>query len=146
LPGWVIWTAHEKVAENKVTGEKVIGPEGAGGAQTPVMQRMFGNTLHFVVAEKIGKELDDHTGAQVNDIEMAYRIYFKHHSKPEGKMFTKYLATARIDHPELLPESGYLESNKPGESIMKFYETVAKSKQLSLESIMSMAQAKKETV
>lgn len=126
LPGVVIWTAHEKAAENKLSGEKVIGPQGVGEAATPNMPRAFGNTLHFATAEKQIKQKDAHTGVDVSMVDSEYRIYTRNHYRAEGKVFTKYLATTRISHPDMMPL--FLESEKPGESILKFYEIIEQSK------------------
>ncbi len=126
LPGWVIWTAHERAAENKLTNEKVIGPEGVGGASTASMPRMFGNTLHFATAEKLGKEKDAHTGVEVSVVDAVYRIHTKPHYRAEGKVFTKYLATTRISHPEMMPP--FLESEIAGASILEFYSIIEQSK------------------
>lgn len=127
LPGWVIWTSHEKAAENKLTGEKVIGPEGVGEASTPNMPRAFGNTLHFATAEKMAKEKDAHTGVDINVIDSVYRIHTRNHYRAEGKVYTKYLATTRIAYPDMMPP--YLESEEPGASILEFYDIIEKSKQ-----------------
>lgn len=135
LPGWVIWTAHEKVAEVKLTGEKIIGPEGVGNAATPTLPRLFNNTLHFVTAEKVIKREDEHTGQQIQMLDTTYRIYVRNHFRPEGKMFVKYLATCRVTHPEMMPKDGYFESSIPGESILKFYDVVAQSRAKALAAI-----------
>lgn len=133
LPGWVIWTAHERPAENKLSGEKVIGPEGVGGAATPSLPRLFGNTLHFATAEKLLKEADEHTGQQINMIDSVYRIYTRNHFRAEGKVFTKYLATTRISHPEMMP--AFLESEVAGESILEFYRLIEASRNKSREEL-----------
>jgi hypothetical protein len=125
-PGWVIWTGHERVSENKLTGEKIIGPEGVGNAATPSFPRVFGNTLHFATAEKVGKEVDAHTQAQISVIDSVYRIHTRNHFRAEGKTYTKYLATTRIAYPDMMP--AYLESEVPGESILKFYDLIEQSK------------------
>lgn len=127
LPGWVIWTAHEKTAENKLTGEKVIGPEGVGNAGTPNMPRLFNNTWHFATAEKMVKEADEHTGQMINMIDAVYRVYTRNHFRAEGKVFTKYLATTRIAYPDMMPL--YLESDIPGASVMKGYEIIKQSRE-----------------
>lgn len=134
LPGWVIWTSHEKVAENKLTGEKIIGPQGVGEASTPNMPRQFGNTLHFATAEKLTKEKDAHTGVDISVIDSVYRIYTRNHYRAEGKVYTKYLATTRIAYPEMMPH--YLESETPGASILEFYSIIEAAK----------ARSKEETV
>lgn len=127
LPGWVIWTAHEKTAENKLTGEKIIGPEGVGNAGTPTLPRMFNNTWHFATAEKMVKEADEHTGQQINMIDAVYRLYTRNHFRAEGKVFTKYLATTRIAYPEMMPL--FLESDIPGASVMEAYAIIRASRE-----------------
>lgn len=126
LPGWVIWSAHERAAANKLTGETVIGPEGAGEAATAQLPRIFNNTLHFTTAEKAVKEADAHTGAQISMLDTVYRVYTRNHFRPEGKMFVKYLATTRIKYPDMMPL--FLESDIPGHSILEFYRIIEQSR------------------
>lgn len=123
LPGWVIWTAHERLADESTP--KVIGPAGVGKSFTPNFPRMFGNTLHFVVAEKkTEKKADGHTGTMATVLSNEHRIYTRKHYLPE--VFVPYLATTRIDHPDMMPE--YLESGVPGASILEFYSIIEQSK------------------
>ncbi len=59
-------------------------------------------------------------------IDAEYRIYTRNHFRPEGKVFTKYLATTRISHPEMMP--AFLESEVAGASILEFYRIIEASK------------------
>lgn len=136
LPGWVIWTGHERTAEDKITGQKVVGPELAGSAMTASLSRVFNNTLHFSTAERTVKKTDAHTQKSVDELDVEYRIYVKDHFRPEGGTYTKYKAVARHPDPngnlyggsptdDALPL--YFESDKPGESILQFYAHIAKA-------------------
>lgn len=122
LPGWVIWTAHERAGEDKVSGQKLIGPEVAGGALTASLSRYFNNTLHFATAEKTQKQQDTHTAKMVDVIDSEYRIYTRDHFRPEANTFIKYKAVCRTPDPKNMPL--YLESDTPGESIIEFYEKI----------------------
>ncbi len=123
LPGWVIWTSHERFSDE--SNPKVIGPGGVGKSFTPNYPRMFGNTLHFVVVpNKATKVADAHTGTMVTVYKNSHRIYTRLHSLPD--VFVPYLATTRITHPAMMPE--YLESETPGESILEFYSLIEQSK------------------
>lgn len=126
LPGWVIWTAHERVAEDKNTNQKVMGPEVAGGALTTKLSRYFNNTLHFATAEKTKKVTDDHTGKSVDIIDAEYRIYTKDHFRAEGNTFVKYKAVSRTPDPQALPT--YFTSDDPHESIINFYRNVKEAR------------------
>lgn len=132
LPGWVIWTAHERPSEDKVSGQKLIGPEVAGGALTASVSRVFNNTLHFTQAQKTDKKADEHTGKQVDVIDAEYRIYTRDHYRPEGNTFVQYKAVTR--HPDPtgkrlgveLPL--FFESDVPGKSIIDFYENIKRAR------------------
>lgn len=133
LPGWVIWTAHERAAEDKVTSQKLIGPEVTGGALTATLSRMFNNTLHFATAEKTAKKKDEHTEKQVDVIDAEYRIYTRDHFRPEGNTFIKYKAVCRTSDPANMPL--YLESDVPGKSILEFYSKVAEARAKQIEKL-----------
>jgi len=136
LPGWVIWTTHERSAEDKLTNVKVIGPEVIGGAMTPNLSRVFNNTLHFTTAEKKAKVKDEHTGAAVDELDVEYRIYTRDHFRPEGNTYVKYRAVTR--HPDPtgkkfpLPDGKpapalelYCVADVPGQSIIDIYESIS---------------------
>lgn len=130
LPGMVIWTAHERAAEEKISNQKVVGPEVAGGALTSGLSKHFNNTLHFTTAEKVVKKKDDHTEVMAQELDAEYRIYTRHHFRPEGNTFVKYLAVSRTPDPKNMPL--YLESETPGESIITFYTKVAEARAKSI--------------
>lgn len=139
LPGWVIWTAHEKSAEDRVTGQKLIGPEVAGGALTASLSRSFNDTFHFATAEKTIKKPDEHTGKQVDEIDAEFRIYTRDHFRPEGNTFIKYKAVTRHPDPNgerlgvKLPL--YFEDSTPGASIIKLYENIKEARVKDAEAI-----------
>lgn len=140
LPGWVIWTAHEKMGEDKASNTKVIGPEVAGGALTAGLSKHFNNTLHFAIAQKSVKVKDQHTEKSVDEIDAEYRIYTRDHFRAEGNSFTQYRAVCRTPLPNGWPTGEtdvktkkplvvgamplYFESDQPGKSIIDFYENV----------------------
>lgn len=137
LPGWVIWTAHERAAEDKVTGAKLIGPEVAGGALTATLSRIFNNTLHFATAEKTQKQTDEHTTKSIDVLDVEYRIYTRDHFRPEGGSFVKYKAVTRHPDPngnkygdpktDACPQ--YFTSDVPGQSIVEFYEHIKRAQE-----------------
>lgn len=126
LPGdFVFTTAHERSAEDKVTKESIIGPEAAGGALTPVLQRYYGNTLHFVVAEKRAKTKDDFNQKLTDDLDTEHRIYTKAHIS--ASTFQKYTAVTRggLTEEEM---PAYIVSEKPGDGLLEFYNRLATAK------------------
>lgn len=128
LPGLVIWTAHEKTAEDRMSGEKVIGPEAAGQALTASLPRDFNNTVHFALAsKKTGKKLDPHTGKQVENLDVEYRIYTRDHYDPDGLVFVRYKAVTRIADPSMMPL--FLSGDKPGDAIQEYYEIIGKARE-----------------
>lgn len=126
LPGWVIWTSHERMAEDKNSGQKLIGPEVAGGALTPVISRHFNDTLHFATVEKTVKEKDEFLAKQTDTVDAEYRIYTRDHFRTEGGFYTKYKAVTRHPDPtgklyggKPMPES--FTADEPGVAILAFY-------------------------
>jgi hypothetical protein len=96
FPNMVIWTAHERSTQDKVSGEKLVGPEAAGEAMTANLPRVFNNTLHFVTAQrKKEKKKDEHTEQMITDLDVEYRIYTRDHFHPDGSTFVKYKAVTR---------------------------------------------------
>ena len=130
LPGWVIFTAHERSTEDKLSGEKIIGPEAAGAAMTASLPRQFNNTLHFVTAMQKAKKKDDHTAKMVDEIDTEYRIYTRDHFDPDGNGFVKYKAVSRCPMPELMPQ--YIVGEKMGDNIIEFYSILAAAKKASV--------------
>lgn len=128
LPGWVIWTGHEVSAEDKMTGEKVIGPEMAGSAKSASLSRVFNNTLHFTIALKDqgrAKVKDEYTKADVRQAEMDYRLYTRSHYDPDGLSNARYMAVVRTPMPEMVK---LYYSGKPGEAVSALYDDIEKSK------------------
>lgn len=126
FPGLVIWTAHERSTQDKISGEKMVGPEASGEALTQGITRHFNNTLHFVTAVKSGDKVkDDHTGAMVRDLDVEYRVYTRDHFHPDGAFFTKYKAVTRgVSEAEGMPL--YLTSDIPGQAVLDYYSTIAR--------------------
>ena len=124
FPNIVIWTAHERGAQDKVSGEKLVGPEAAGEAMTSNLPRVFNNTLHFVTAQKKkAKVKDEHTEQMITDLDVEYRVYTRDHFHPDGQYFVKYKAVTRgVSEAEGMPL--YFEHDTPGASILAFYQKV----------------------
>jgi hypothetical protein len=142
LPGeFVIWTAHERSTEDKVTKETVIGPEAAGGALTSSLQRYFGNTLHHVTAEKRKKVKDEHTDKMVDDLDVEFRIYTRDHISPTT--LAKYKAVTRGGLTgEEMPL--YLTSEVPGEAVLDFYNRLREARMKRAEAAKAFAVKKAE--
>ncbi len=126
LPGWVIWTAHERASEDRISNEKLIGPEVSGGALTATISRVANNTLHFATAVTTKKSKDTHTDKQVDTVDAEYRIYTKDHFRAEGNSFVKYKAVSRTPDPASMPL--YFTSDVPGDAIVAFYDNIAEAR------------------
>lgn len=124
-PNIVVWTAHERSSQDKISGEKLVGPEGAGEAMTANLPRLFNNTLHFVTASKKSDKLKDaHTGQMITDLDVEYRIYTRDHFHPDGSTFVKYKAVTRgASESQGMPL--YFSSDTPGQSVLDFYQKIA---------------------
>jgi hypothetical protein len=135
FPGLVIWTAHERSAQDKISGEKIVGPEGPGEAMTANLPRHFNNTLHFVTAAKASEKVKDtHTGAMVKDLDVEYRVYTRDHFHPDGNTFTKYKAVTRgASEEQGMPL--YLTSDKPGQAVLDFYQKIVDLREARAESL-----------
>lgn len=118
LPGWVIWTAHERDAEDKETQEKLVGPDVAGKALTSKIGGSFGNTIHLDSASRKAKANDPVSGKPVDVLTSERRAYFTEHFDPDAVMLKKYFANNRAFNPARLPACGYLTPPDP----IKFYE------------------------
>lgn len=128
LPGWVIWTAHERSTEDKISKEKLVGPEAAGEAMTANLPRVFNNTLHFTTAaRKKDKKKDEHTEALVTELDTEYRLYTRDHFHPDGNTFVKYKAVVRgVSAHDGLKE--YYTSDIPGQAALDLYQFIADKK------------------
>ena len=128
FPNMVIWTAHEKGTQDKISGEKIVGPEAAGEALTANLPRHFNNTLHFVTASrKKEKKKHDHTDEMVTELDTEYRVYTRDHFHPDGNVYVKYKAVTRGVNKEQMPE--YLTDEQPGKSVRRFYAKLAELRQ-----------------
>lgn len=122
FPGEVIWTAHEAQGSDKTGGEKLIGPEVVGQALTASVSRVFGDTLHFVTADKaLAKVTDAVTKKQVQPCSVEYRIYTRDHYDPDGLTFTKFKAVTRCPLPAEMPDYFASPADDPGKGIRDFY-------------------------
>lgn len=124
FPNIVIWTAHERSTEDKISKEKLVGPEAAGEAMTANLPRVFNNTLHFTTAsKKKDKVKDAHSEAMVTDLDVEFRVYTRDHFNPDGNGFIKYKAVTRgVSEEEGMPL--YLTSDTPGQAVLDFYDRV----------------------
>lgn len=151
FPNIVIWTAHEKAAQDKISGEKLVGPEAVGEAITSNLPRHFNNTLHFTTASrKKDKAKDEHTEAMIIDLDTEFRIYTRDHFHPDGSTLVKYKAVTRGGIPqfdEKLAPNGmplYLTSDTPGRAILDFYTIVAKTGKERAKAILERRAARAE--
>jgi hypothetical protein len=97
LPGFVLWTAHERQAEGKDDGdERIIGPDAAGKALVAKIGLWFGNTTHITTAQRKVKKKDPTTDKDVEVLELEGRAYTPDHMDADGTVFTKYLANTRV--------------------------------------------------
>jgi hypothetical protein len=149
FPNIVIWTAHEKGAKDKVSGETVVGMEAIGEAITANLSRHFNNTLHFVTASrKKDKAKDEHTEAMVIDLDSEFRIYTRDHYHPDGTMLVKYKAVTRGGIPPYDPKNApdgmplYLTSDVPGRSILEFYTKVGKAAKARAQALVAKREEK----
>jgi len=131
FPGWVIWTAHERLDDGKSGAEqqreKLIGPEVVGKALTASISRVFHNTLHFTTVMSKKKVADPTTQKQVDVVHTEYRVYTRDHFDADGTNYTKYKAVSRCPKPELLPD--YIVGEQPGDNIIRFYQILAEARQ-----------------
>jgi hypothetical protein len=125
FPGWVVWTAHERATEDKISGEKMIGPEIVGGALTASISRIFQNTLHFTTVAAKKKVKDPHSEKMIDIITPEYRLYTRDHFDPDGATFVKFKAVNRCTKPEMMPD--YLIGKGPGDNILDFYEKMVEA-------------------
>jgi hypothetical protein len=135
FPNIVIWSAHERSTQDKVSGEKLVGPEAAGEAITANLPRVFNNTLHFVTAScKKEKKKDTHTEQMVTDLDVEYRVYTRDHFHPDGSTFVKYKAVTRgASEKEGMPQ--FLTSEVPGKAVLDFYQKLTDLKKARIASI-----------
>lgn len=124
LPGWVLWTAHERDAEDKETQEKLVGPDVAGKALTSKIGGSFGNTIHLDSASKKVDVKDPTSGKTISKLVNERRAYFTEHFDPDAVTLKKYFANNRAFNPERLPASGYLTPPDP----IEFYRLLSTAK------------------
>jgi energy-coupling factor transporter ATP-binding protein EcfA2 len=96
LPGIVVWTGHEKLAEDKMQGGKqIIGPDVGGKALTANINKQFSFALHSATAMGQKKEKDPVTNKEILVPTTEYRIYTRDHFEPNGDHYIKYVANGR---------------------------------------------------
>lgn len=129
LPGHVIWTAHESAnnPESDLAKELVIGPSVVGKALTATIQRAFNNTLHCCSVAKRTKQTDAFTGRTVDDLDVEYRLYTRDHFSAAGTSMTRYKACTRGTDAKV-PQ--YVTGGGPGDTLLAFYEMLAKMRDL----------------
>jgi DNA polymerase III delta prime subunit len=124
---FVIWTGHERSAEDKNSKEIIIGPEAAGSAMTGNLQRYFNNTWHFATAEKRVKgKKDEHSEKLVDDLDIEYRLYTRDHFSPQGNVSFKFKAVTRGVSAETMPL--FLTHDSPGDSVEEAYRIIKKAR------------------
>lgn len=141
LPGWVIWTTHERMDDGERGGglkgegkvkldDKTIGPELIGKALTANISRDFGNTLHFTTAtKKVADGTDSITGKTLYKDKTEYRIYTRDHFDPDGIVGLKYRAVCRVSgDPSKVAD--YYVSDAPGQALLDFYTALAAANKL----------------
>lgn len=122
LPGWIQWTAHEILAEDKkklgkrddpnapvVSAGVEYGPDVIGQAMTPTIGASFGNTIHLHPARemRVRKEADPVTKLPVKEVVIAYRAYTRRHLDPHLQSTgVTYFANCRMPpaFADLMPE------------------------------------------
>jgi len=98
LAPYVIWTAHEATNDpekSNLVKDLVVGPGGPGKALTANIPTMFNNTFHFQTVAKRGREKDEFTGRDMQDLQLDYRIWSQQHFSPDNNTMIRYLATTR---------------------------------------------------
>lgn len=122
---YVIWTAHQRAVEDKLSKEILVGPEVPGSALTASLQKDFNNTLHFdnpAIRVK-AREKDDLTGKVGDELRSEYRLYTRDHYSANDKITFKHKAVTRGgmkvgEGEDEMPE--YL-TGAPGDAIEEFY-------------------------
>lgn len=140
LPGWVQWTAHEVLAEDKKTlgkrddpNAKVIvagveyGPDIVGNALTAGIGAMFGNTIHLHQVRSLIRrpEPDPVTKLPVEDVQIRYRAYTRRHLDPLLKSAgVTYFANNRMPPQFAEDMVEFLDPPNP----IEFYRILAEGK------------------
>jgi hypothetical protein len=143
LPGWVVWTTHERTAKDKSGYKKdglkadarefggapvIIGPAVVGDALTATIQKTFNEVLHFQTATRLvqAKDNDPTSGKRVNQVVKEHRIYTAEHLDPDGETNLKFKAIVRSASPKFVKEY-YTGTAEEGSGIVKLYEDLAKA-------------------
>ncbi len=125
FPGWVQWTAHERLAEDRDTSVKEFGPDVIGKALTTKIGGSFGNTIHLHRVGKKKSVRDKITGKEVDELLVTHRAYTRTHYDPDQQSFVKYFANSRMppEQASMMPE--FIEPPDP----IRFYNILEKAKQ-----------------
>jgi len=132
LPGFVYWTTHERVAEDKIAQEPIVGPEVIGSALTANLARYFSDLLHFTTAMTTKKVTDPTTKKSIDIVDVEYRMYTRDHMDPDGTTFKRFRAGARTPMPADMPPYLVGDKDDPFNVLVKYYATLAKAKQKNL--------------
>ncbi len=134
LPGYVGWTAHERVDDGERGGglkpgqgdkvrisDKQIGAELVGKALTGSISREFMNTLHYMIATKKTANGTDPVSGKTQYVDKTeYRVYTRPHYDPDGIVSLQYQALNRAIHPDKVKD--FYVSDTPGAGLLAFYE------------------------
>jgi hypothetical protein len=137
LPGIVWWTGHEKLADDKIDGKQIIGPDVGGKALTANIAKQIGYGLHHTTASGVKKVKDPVTGKDINVPVTEYRIYTRDHFEPNGNHYIKYVANGRCpdvkdkDGKPLMPD--YLAGEDADPRV--FFDILEQAKRLSAEQL-----------
>lgn len=135
LPGHKIWTAHETIMDDVVNigdlknpvkirkGVVIGGPEAAGKALTPNLQRIFNNTLHFqTVAKQVKGDKDENLdNKELIDNEISFFLWTRDHHAQNGATNVKFKGCTR-NVPEDFPP--YFIGEKKGQNILDYYRAL----------------------
>lgn len=128
LPGIVVWTAHQREAEDFETKEILIGPEVSGKALTSKIGAAFGNSLHLDKVSKKVNSKDTTSGRDVAHEVKEFRAYTTEHYDPDGISMKKYYANNRCATPGVVPEFLVWSPAKPESGPVEFYALLEKGK------------------
>jgi hypothetical protein len=148
LPGHHWWTAHETIMDDfvnigdlknpvKIKKNVVLGgPEAAGKALTPNLQRIFGNTLHFQTLNKqsLGEDVNEATNKKEVENEIFYRFYTHDHFPQMGAQNVKFKACTRDVNKDF---PSYYEGDR-GVGILKYYRDLRLAKQAEVDALRNL--------
>jgi hypothetical protein len=131
LAPYVLWTAHEATNDpdkSALMKEMIVGPEVAGKALTVNFQRIFGNTVHCQSIAKRGKIKDEHTGKDMQELDLDYRLWTRDHFSPDNNTTIRYKALTRNVEGDFPP---YFDD------ITKYYPAILESQKKALDALFA---------